>query len=547
MSRSSVPHRRPGWAWPLLVLVGVLAVPLVVHARSRHRPGPGRSAAGESSPGRPRASLPPTRTTSTTWTRPGTVRSRSRRMRSRGATPGSSGRPATIGCGTRSATTASARSTSSRSCPRIRRSSTAGPATRPGWPTAAVRTGGSTSAWSTSRASRRPRRPTRTAWGCGSTSGRPGARPIRSRTPPSTRACGSDRAASTINGKPFETGSYYGYATGIVGFRLFPNPEFDEAAARAVGRRALLHRPVLLQRQGRSCVRTASGMSCGLCHVGPNPIKPPADPNNPEWANLSSNVGAQYFWTDRIFYEAADYSSFAFQLFHSSRPGSLDTSFVSTDNINNPRTMNAVYGLLPRLLHARRWGKETLAGGGLNNKQLNDYLKAGPLAALFTAPDTVWTPRVLKDGSDSVGVDGRAEPGLPEHRHVQRGVADALQSARRRQADHADRDRRWRARTPRMYAATEAQTFDVARFFLKTTDPHKLADAPGGAALLTTDQRRAHARQGGLRGELRALPFVEGARDGDQPRFPTAASGRTTCRAGTGTGRPPRRRSSRPR
>ena len=26
-------------------------------------------------------------------------------------------------------------------------------------------------------------------------------------------------------------GSYYGYATGIVGLRLFPNPDFDEKAA----------------------------------------------------------------------------------------------------------------------------------------------------------------------------------------------------------------------------------------------------------------------------------------------------------------------------
>ena len=43
------------------------------------------------------------------------------------------------------------------------------------------------------------------------------------------------------------------------------------------------------------------GMSCGFCHVGPNPVKPPADPENPKWENLSSNVGAQYFWIDRIF------------------------------------------------------------------------------------------------------------------------------------------------------------------------------------------------------------------------------------------------------
>ena len=147
-------------------------------------------------------------------------------------------------------------------------------------------------------------------------------------------------------------------------------------------------------------------MSCGFCHVGPNPTNPPADPENPKWENLSSNVGAQYFWVDRIFDWNADPSTFVFQLFHTSRPGSLDTSLISTDNINNPRTMNAVYQLLPRLLQAKRWGKETLAGGGLDNRQFNDYVKDGPLTQFFEAPDTVWTPRVLKDGADSVGALG---------------------------------------------------------------------------------------------------------------------------------------------
>ena len=134
-----------------------------------------------------------------------------------------------------------------------------------------------------------------------------------------------------------------------MGLRLFPNPAFDEAAARRWDPERYYTDPGYYN--DKSLVRPYRvGMSCGLCHVGPNPINPPADPNNPAWANLSSNVGAQYFWTDRIFYEAADYASFAFQLFHTSRPGSLDTSLVSTDYINNPRTMNAVYGLLPRLL-----------------------------------------------------------------------------------------------------------------------------------------------------------------------------------------------------
>jgi hypothetical protein len=292
---------------------------------------------------------------------------------------------------------------------------------------------------------------------------------------------------TTVNGKTLPVGSFYGAATGIVGFRLFPNPDFDDAAARRWDPERYYTDPSYYN--DKTLVRPYRvGMSCGLCHVGPNPIKPPADPNNPEWANLSSNVGAQYFWTDRIFYQAAEYNSFAFQLFHSSRPGSLDTSFVSTDNINNPRTMNAVYGLLPRLLNAQRWGKERLAGGGLDNKQFNDYLKDGPLASLFTAPDTVWTPRVLKDGSDSVGAMGAlnrvylnigtfSEEWLLHFNPLVGGRAITpieIAVARKNSA---------------MYTATEAQTFDMAKFFLKTTDPHKLADAPGGAAYITTDQR----------------------------------------------------------
>src|SRR5258705_2887628 len=150
-------------------------------------------------------------------------------------------------------------------------------------------------------------------------------------------------------------------------------------------------------------------MACPFCHVGPNPVRPPADPENPRWENLSSNVGAQYWWADRIFSWQGDSNrrSFFFQLFHTSRPGTLDTSLVSSDNINNPRTMNAVYDLGPRMAQARKFGRETIAGGGVNNKQFNDFVPASdPLAQFFAPPATTWTPRVLKDGSDSVGALG---------------------------------------------------------------------------------------------------------------------------------------------
>ncbi len=98
---------------------------------------------------------------------------------------------------------------------------------------------------------------------------------------------------------------------------------------------------------------------------------------------------------DRVFVYSADTKNFLYQLMHSYPPGTMDTSLVSTDYINNPRTMNAVYLLGPRLKESLSWGKETLKGAELNNRQLPAY---------FNAPDTSWSARVLKDGSDSVGI-----------------------------------------------------------------------------------------------------------------------------------------------
>ncbi|MEP7309963.1 MAG: hypothetical protein ABJA98_31020 [Acidobacteriota bacterium] len=291
----------------------------------------------------------------------------------------------------------------------------------------------------------------------------------------------------TLKGKTFDTGSFYGYGTGIVGFRLFPNPEFDERAAERWDAEKFYTDSTYSK--DKNLVRPYRlGMSCALCHVGPNPINPPADPNNPAWANLSSNVGSQYFWVDRIFFQEADDTNFAFQLFHTSRPGTLDTSFVSTDSINNPRTMNAVYLLGPRLFEARRWGKETLKGGELDNHQFNDYLTDGPLLPLFEKPDTVWTPRVLKDGSDSVGALGAlnrvylnigtfSEEWLTHFNALIGGKPISpikIEVARKNSA---------------YFKATEAQTLDMARFFLRTTSAHHLADAPGGTAHQTKDDK----------------------------------------------------------
>ena len=291
-------------------------------------------------------------------------------------------------------------------------------------------------------------------------------------------------------GKNMPVGSYYGEPSGIIGLRLFPNPAFDEAAEKA-WLEAIKKNPDAYYTDPKfyntkHLVRPYRvGMSCGFCHVGPSPVNPPADPENPQWANLNSNPGAQYFWVDRIFiWDPKNVkSNFIFQLFHTSQPGALDTSFVSTDNINNPRTMNAIYNLGPRLGAAEAW-KEKLKGGDLLNKQFADYPQTDKVSqvfhppGLFLKPDTVFTPRVLKDGSDSVGALGALirvylNIGLFSEEWILH-FKPLVGGKRITPIPIATNNK-----NSSYWLATQEQTPDVALFFLKTAQPDKLADAPG--------------------------------------------------------------------
>jgi hypothetical protein len=287
-------------------------------------------------------------------------------------------------------------------------------------------------------------------------------------------------------GKNVPVGSYYGYGTGIVGLRLFPNPDFDETAAKRWNAERFYTDPNYYN--DKHLVRPYRvGMSCGFCHVGPSPIKPPADPENPKWENLNSNPGAQYFWVDRILFWNKDEGNFIYQLLHTSLPGTLDTSFISSDYINNPRTMNAVYSVGPRLAPALRWGKEKLAGDELKNKQLQDFPQTAPLSQFFQKPDTVMTPRVLKDGADSVGLLGALNRvfiniGLFSEEwtlHFNPLVGGKKITPIR--IEDAEKNSSY-------WNATVNQTADVALFFLKTAKPDSLKNAPGGEKYLTADR-----------------------------------------------------------
>jgi len=296
------------------------------------------------------------------------------------------------------------------------------------------------------------------------------------------------RGMTFKDGSKLPVGSIYGYATGILGLRLFPNPNFNQAAKDRWDPERYYTDPNYYN-DPKLVKPYRVGMACGFCHVGPNPIHPPADPANPKFTDINSTVGSQYLWMDRIFVYTAKRENFLYQLVHAYPPGTMDTSLVSTDHILNPRTMNAVYNLGDRLAQSVVWGKETLKGDELNNKQLMapviDPLDGRP-KPMFVAPDTSYSARVLKDGSDSVGILGAlnrvylniglySEEWLKHFNPFFGGKGITAIEIATAEANSTY----WRA--------TEAGTPDMALFLLKAGQPDKLAKAPGGDKYLTAD------------------------------------------------------------
>lgn len=323
----------------------------------------------------------------------------------------------------------------------------------------------------------------------------PGAK-LGQRGQPMPEGFAKEYAASLDEGR-LPVGSHYGEPSGIMGLRLFPNPDFDEDAAAHWDPERFYTDPDYYN-DGKLVRPYRVGMSCAFCHVGPNPINPPADVEAPQYSEMTSNPGAQYYWVDRIFYwntrareaegqPAPNEGSFLFQLFHTNPPGALDTSLVSTDYMNNPRTMNAVYETRARLLQSLHSGIETLSGGELDNKQFQDFAAGAELSAFFD-PETGKSAsmRVLKDGADSVGTLGAlnrvylniglfSEEWLLHFRPFLGGQKISPIEIATAQKNSV------------YWQATEQESINMAAFFLVTGRADRLEDAPGGTEILAQD------------------------------------------------------------
>ncbi len=259
----------------------------------------------------------------------------------------------------------------------------------------------------------------------------------------------------------------YGRSTGVMGFRLFENPDFKGDAVKKWDPNRYYNDPDYAA--SSDLVRPYRvGVSCGSCHIAFNPINPPADPENPKWENLASAIGNQYFREGRVFANGVKPGGFFWEMLLKQPPGTSDTSRIATDHINNPNTINAIFLLGERLREA---DEEKLVGDSLKLPGVTDTMKV---------------PRVLKDGADSVGVPGATLRvyinigSYSQHWVQQHNALIGLTKQKPFSIETAQKKSVY-------WLATQQKFENIAKFFMRLKS-FRLEDAPDGKDYLTKNQ-----------------------------------------------------------
>ena len=259
----------------------------------------------------------------------------------------------------------------------------------------------------------------------------------------------------------------YGKSSGVLGFRLFPNPDFNEKARKKWNGDRFMNDPSYYN--DNKLIRPYRiGVACGSCHIAPNPNNPPLDPENPRWENLASAIGNQYINEGKVFACNVEKGGFFYEMLLSQPRGTSDTSRIATDHINNPNAINPIFLLAER---ERIAATEKVAGGTL---------------ALPDEKEEMWpVPHILKDGADSVGV-----PGATIRVYVNIGMFSEYWLTRHDRLLGLWPQKPFEIPYARdhsvFWRATEERLGNIAKFFRKLK-PFHLADAPGGQAYITAD------------------------------------------------------------
>ena len=259
----------------------------------------------------------------------------------------------------------------------------------------------------------------------------------------------------------------YGRPTGVMGFRLFDNPEFTGDAVKAWDPVKYDADPKYATQKG--LVRPYRvGVSCGSCHIAFHPTNPPADVNNPKWENLASAIGNQYLHEGKVFAPNVKAGGFFWEMLKTQPRGTSDTSRIATDHINNPNAINPIFEL----------GARAAAG--------EDEAMTGETMLIPGEQATMKVPHILKDGADSVGVPGAtirvylnigmySQHWLGQHQALLGLTPQKPFSIKTAQENSV------------FWNATQEKVGNIAKFFEALTS-YRLADAPGGGDFMTKDE-----------------------------------------------------------
>ncbi len=147
--------------------------------------------------------------------------------------------------------------------------------------------------------------------------------------------------------------------SGVVGLRLFRNPQFNEK---------LWDSDEYFRNPGKVEPPYLVGLTCAFCHIAFDPNNPPENPERPRWEHLAANIGNQYLREGELFLAKGRIAfgdknpdpaaprdpyrtrgltdgDFLYHYAATQQPGTSETSRFSYDFINNPNTMNPLMSL----------------------------------------------------------------------------------------------------------------------------------------------------------------------------------------------------------
>ena len=206
----------------------------------------------------------------------------------------------------------------------------------------------------------------------------------------------------------------FGTSAGAVGYRKFPNPRFNEQRWQAIGGWKGYSEKMLREGINNSIQPPFRiGKACASCHASFDPLNPPLDLSSPLWANIKGETGNQYLNVSKLMATGIKDDTVESQLFTHARPGTVDTSAVPHDFINNPGTMNAIINLPARPLFddiVSRWNQVASCNTSDSQKCQKVAYKneAGVIAGYkywAFEKKKMTVPHILKGGEDSVGFD----------------------------------------------------------------------------------------------------------------------------------------------